>query len=253
MFRFMRFASWLFAGLALLACLLLVREYRTLYIAERLTSVQLVPAISATKLPMDWDAGGRRVLLIGDSRVQGWAPLLSDADLTIALSGIGRETAGQLERRFARDALALDPPPDMIIIAAGVNDLVAASMVEDWAEQIQAEAVVHVTDRLGAMAAMALARGIDVRLATIVQPASPDALRRFFYLWDDRLYGMVAETNVRIQAAAEESGAGLIDFNTALGGGNGPLPAPMALDTLHFNQTAYEVLNDYLRQRITPE
>jgi len=250
--RIFSIAGWLLALGALVALGLAAREYRSLYITERLTSLQMVPAVSATELPPDWADGRTRVLMIGDSRIQDWKTPPSDARMILAASGIGGESTGQLERRFIRDALDVTPRPDVIVIAAGVNDLVAASLAENYTEAVREEVMTEIAARLVGMAAAARAQGIEPVIATIIQAAPPDRLRRLL-IWDASLPALIAETNRRIRDAATAEGFAVIDFNAALEGGDGPLPARFARDTLHFTDAAYEALGAHVLDELAPQ
>lgn len=234
--------GWGLAALALGSTVLMAWVARDLYIEHRLATVQRVPVHSPTALPPAWNGDARRILVVGDSRIADWAVLPERADLIFATSAIGGETTGQLERRFARDVLELSPAPDEIVLAAGINDLVAASVQRRFAEAIRQEVSDLVVTRLLGLATRAQAAGIDVRIATVVQPASPDMLRGLVF-WDDSLYGMVEAVNSRIRALERQGDIRILDLNSMLEGGSGPLPARFSADTLHFNTAAYTTLN----------
>jgi lysophospholipase L1-like esterase len=248
--RILGISGWVIAAGAIAALGVLVLEYRSLYIKERLTSLQMVPVSSPTKLPPDWEDGRTRVLMIGDSRIQQWPTLPESETMVFAISGIGGESTGQLERRFVRDALTLSAPPDMVIIAAGVNDLVAASTTETHKAALQEEILGMTTERLTGLAKQVREAGIDVRLATIIQAAEPDQVRRLMF-WDDSLYRLVTDANTRLNTAASAEGIAVLDFNAALEGGDGPLPPRFARDTLHFTANAYQSLNDFVLNELS--
>lgn len=243
--RIVALIGWLIAVVAVGASFVLLRELQETRNLQRLETVRL--PVRATRLPGDWGADTYRVLLVGDSRIRQWETLPVVPDAVFVTSGIGGETTGQLQDRFARDVLDLAPLPDEIILAAGINDLVAASVQTTRADVIRDRVPALLIERLQDMADLARARGIRVRLATIVQPAEPDLLRRLLF-WDDSLFDMVRDANARIASLGHE----VIDFNAILEGGDGPLPERFSVDTLHFSAAAYGTLNAALTRAIVP-
>lgn len=234
-------AGWGVAFGAVLACGMIFTQFRDMRVRERLTSVQLpVPARNA--LPDTWAEAPRRILLVGDSRIRRWSPLPAAPGLAFGASGVGGETLGQLERRFDDNVLTITPAPHEMILAIGVNDLVAASLHAQWGEGFQQQVTDVILTRLEGLVDRAEARGIVVSLATIIQAAAPDLLRRAIF-WDDSLPGLIDTANGRIRALAARRGLRVIDFNALLDGGTGPLPARYAIDTLHFSPAAYQALN----------
>lgn len=233
--------GWIVAIGAVAGCFLLLDRLLEMRAKERLTSVQLT-VDAETGLPENWNSAPRRVLLVGDSRVRRWTTLPAAPGIAFGKSGVGGETVGQLERRFAGNVLELTPAPQELVIAIGVNDLVAASLYARWGEGFQTGVITEMMARLEGLVDAARARGIEVRLATIIQAAEPDLLRRLTF-WDDSLPPLIDEANAAIAALASELGLEVVDFNALLDGGSGPLPGAYAVDTLHFSPAAYEVLN----------
>lgn len=239
--------GWLLALCATAACVFLVVMLRDLRVKERLTAVQLVLPWSATVLPEDWSADRRRVLMVGDSRIRRWDSLPTRPGFVFAKSGVGGETVGQLERRFQRDVLDISPAPDAVIIAAGINDLVAVSIQSNYSPEFGADVVGQMLDRLKLLAQRAQENGLEPHIATIIQPAAPDLLRRLTF-WDDSLYGLVRDANQEISKFAQQNDIGMIDFNAILDGAEGPLPEEFSADTLHFSPDGYRVLSAYLAE-----
>lgn len=232
--------GWIIAVGAALAAFVVLSELIETRAQHRLETVRL-PSRPATILPENWHAKPNRVLLVGDSRIRRWDPLPTDPRIAFATSAIGGETTGQLADRFDRDVLGVSPLPDEIILASGINDLVAASVQTRHAEVIGDSVSAAVVDRLRDMADRASARGIRVRIATIVQPTTPDLTRRLLF-WDDSLYTLVSRTNRALAGLGYE----MVDFNAVLEGGDGPMPERFSVDTLHFSRAAYDALNDAL-------
>lgn len=243
-FRVFSALGWILAILAICTSLALIWMLRESRIRQDLTAVELMPH-PATLLPKDWASGKRRILLVGDSRIRQWEGLPQSPDFVLATSGKGGETTAQLERRFRRDVLDITPAPHEIILATGINDLVAASLQLKSAQAYHDRISRAALERLQHLADLAQSRGIKVRIATIVQPASPDLVRRVIY-WDDSLYRLVAKINTEIRSLEDH-----IDFNAMLEGGDGPLPDIFSHDTLHFNSTAYTAINNKLMEEYT--
>jgi lysophospholipase L1-like esterase len=237
--------GWLVALCASGAFLMLFSAFLDLRAKERLTSVQAIPTMSATIVPETWTPAAKRVLLVGDSRIRSWSNLPTTQGVVFATSGVGGETSGQLERRFERDVLSLSLSPNDIIIATGINDLVAASLFQHYGEDYQSYLVIQLVTRLESYVTQAQARGVTVKVATIIQPAAPDFLRSLTF-WDDSLMTLVGDANAQIKDMANRRGITVIDFNAILDGENGPLPDLYSVDTLHFSAAAYDALNDAL-------
>jgi lysophospholipase L1-like esterase len=200
-------------------------------------TLETAPAALRAAAPPAWPDGAVRVLVAGDSRVAHWAPRPEIPGHAVVLSGIGGETAAELRRRLERDLPA--HAPDRLVVATGINDLVAASLSPGAAEAVLAALLGH----LAAIAALGRAAGAEVTLATILQPARPDTVRRLLF-WSGDVRALVRRANDGIRALAAREGLGLLDADAALGAGPGaPLPAALATDTLHLDAAAYARLN----------
>jgi len=239
-FRILPSLGWVLVCVVGIGAWVTLQELRDTRADLRRETVRL-PSRPATDLPQDWQSDKYRVLLVGDSRIRQWQTLPVSQTVTFGKSAIGGETTGQLQDRFKRDVLDVTPPPDEIIFAAGINDLVAASVQTRHVPAIHTEISQLMLEQLQNMADQARARGIKTRIATIVQPTSPDLARRLLF-WDDSLYALVSAANAKIP----ELGHDVIDFNAILEGGDGPMPERFSVDTLHFNAAAYMALSDAL-------
>jgi hypothetical protein len=69
--------------------------------------------------------GGRRR---GDSSIARWPMEQLSERWQFVNRGVGGETVGQVAQRFDADPLSLDP--DVIVLSAGGNDLIAADFLE---------------------------------------------------------------------------------------------------------------------------
>ena len=183
---------------------------------------------------------GRRVVVVGDSRVQQWSPRLNVPGIEFLWRGVDGETTAQLRYRFAQDALRVDATD--IIIQSGINDLVAGVTVGTGPSASAAAEV-----NLRQMAQAGVTAGAAVYLLTVVRPAKPPIWRR--PVWSDSIYGLVATLNAQVRSM-EGGNIHVIDADRLLSDGGGPLPARNAVDTLHFSAAAYSVLNSTLGERL---
>jgi lysophospholipase L1-like esterase len=181
-----------------------------------------------------------RVVMIGDSRIEGWQPKPVLPGSEIVWRGIGGETTAQLVYRYERDTRGIDA--SIVVIQSGINDLVAGIALGkgDIAVDIayrNLQAMIDSSTRLGA----------EVIVVAVVPPASPPLLRRL--VWSDSIYGLVAELNARLRKLADPH-VRVLAADQLLCGPSDRLPGRFAADTLHFKPAAYEVLNGALGREI---
>jgi lysophospholipase L1-like esterase len=226
-------------GLALAGGALFV--LRDAWIKKKIATLTAPPARLFGQTP---PKGARpRLVMIGDSGISRWPAGSFGERWEVVNHGVGGETAAQLSQRFEADAL--DASPDMIVIAAGVNDLVAAAFLD----AASARRVVRKTgDTLLDLARRARAPGRRVWLATLIPPSRPDLLRR--PVWKESLRDAVAEVNARLRRDAPLEQVSLIDFAAALDSGDRRTPDDYRRDTLHLNARGYGRLTAALREAI---
>lgn len=176
---------------------------------------------------------GTRVVLFGDSRMVRWNPLPAAPGFEMVARGVAGETTAQMRYRFKADAL--DLRPSVIVLQAGINDLVAGTVIGR-----DAEALENVVSNLTEFTVAAEASGIRVIVMTVVRPARPPLWRRL--AWSDSIIQRVEAANRRLAALARP-GVQILDADTVLAGSARYLPSGYSVDTLHFNQPAYEVLS----------
>jgi lysophospholipase L1-like esterase len=188
--------------------------------------------------------GKMRAIFIGDSRIAQWPTITLDDRWQVINRGIAGETAAQLKQRFAPDALALQP--DSLVIEAGVNDLVAASFLDDASKRLIAR---KTTETLLQLVSSAASSGVHSYLVTIIPPARPDFWR--LAVWRESLRDLVAEVNAQLRQAKLPGRATLIDVSSLLEGSEDRLlPEQYRIDTLHINNAAYERLTASLRSAL---
>lgn len=242
--RALAIAGWALALPALLAALGLGLALREARIAA-LVAAALPPAAPGPSARPEAPAalGVRRILLLGDSRVKRWDPPPTLPPGTeLLLRGVGGETSRGLLARLPDELAA---KPDLVILATGINDLVAAGL----APAAEAAIGTALLANLAAAAAAAQAAGARVLLLTIPRPAAPSPARRLL-LWSDRIPALVAAANGGIRALAAPPGLAVLDADAALAPGPGPLPDALAADTLHLSAAGYGALNALLHGKI---
>jgi lysophospholipase L1-like esterase len=183
-----------------------------------------------------------RVILFGDSRVAYWLPAPSIPGFEIVFRGIAGETTAQMRYRFQQDVIALQPR--VVIIQAGINDLVAASLLPG-ADDVAAATMAN----LRHFALAARSAGSEVILMTIVRPAQPPIWR--WPVWSGSVLELVARVNNMIIAAEMESSIRVLDADGILGDNSEYLPRRYAAGTLHFSEPGYQVLNGVVQQMVS--
>jgi lysophospholipase L1-like esterase len=177
-----------------------------------------------------------QVVLFGDSRIKSWSPEPIFENLTVINRGVSGETTTQMMFRFELDALI--PQPDYLIIQAGINDLVLASMESKPLEKsIRRQQCI---DNLRNILDQATAKGINVILLSIVEPYKLGVIRSV--LWGKDLTELVREVNKQIYSTHSEY---LINTNNIL-----PQSRDVKKDALHFTDKAYEILNGEIYSHI---
>src|SRR5208283_4315252 len=114
-------------------------------------------------------AGRLRVVLIGDSSFARWLKGSLSDRWQFVNRGVGGEPTAQIAQRFDTDALALSP--DVIVLWAGINDLVAAEFLDPASRRA---AVDTTFETLVDLARRGADRGARVILATIAPPSHPE-------------------------------------------------------------------------------
>ena len=179
-----------------------------------------------------------RLVLVGDSRIQQWRDHPLPGDWRLIHRGIGGDTTVALRERFEDDVVSL--APDVVVIQAGINDLVAASLMGARGVEVARATTRHLQE----LAARAAAAGSQVMLLTVIPPARPPLVRR--PVWSDRVYGYVDDVNRALQAWAPPAGVRVVDAAQPLVV-RSRVSAEFAADTLHLNARGYDQLNRLLQ------
>lgn len=184
------------------------------------------------------------VLLFGDSRVAQWRPL-PDRPYPVTRHGHSGESAIRLVPSFQA---ALDRhKPDLVIVQAGVNDAVAASLAssEERARALEASKAAF-----AAMAAAAEARGIKLIILEPIPPIRPDLARRL--IWRGHVEPYLADLSGALPSIAAAHGATVEDALPLLGADAAHVPERYRRDSLHLTPDAYRALNSLLPDSLAP-
>ena len=171
--------------------------------------------------------GERRVVFIGDSITESWAPYfpaLFPGKRYIG-RGISGQTSPQILLRFRQDVVALRPRA--VVILAGTNDI-AGNTGPSSLKMIQ--------DNLASMTEIAQANGIRVVLASVL-PA-----RQFAWKKELQPAPQIIELNSWIRRYAARVGAVYLDYHTSLADAEGGLRPEFGKDAVHPNLAGYSVM-----------
>ncbi|WP_422039313.1 SGNH/GDSL hydrolase family protein [Roseibium sp.] len=186
------------------------------------------------------NAGQDLAIFLGDSRVARWKPLPVLPGATIATSGRGGDTIQQIGLRFEQDVKVHEPA--LVVIQAGINDLVVASLFPERSTEI----IDNFKSRLLEIVQELEANGTKLIVMTIVRPSKPSFLRRV--VWSDAIFDHLDDANAFVKSLARFNHVTVFDADALLSSGNETLPAKFAKDTLHFEPEAYELLNSHLEK-----
>jgi lysophospholipase L1-like esterase len=180
--------------------------------------------------------GERRVVFMGNSITEAWAPLFAEEfpGKPYVGRGISGQTTPQMLVRFRQDVIALRPA--VVVILGGTNDI---------AGNTGPSSLGMIEDNLRSMTEIAKASGIRVVLASV--------LPVYDYPWKRGL--APADTIVRlnrwIKAYADSAGATYLDFHTAMADARQGLRAELTRDGVHPNPAGYRVMAPLAEAAIT--
>lgn len=214
----MRHAFLLSPVLALLAVNLITSDAD----AQDWAQLQKFAAANAS-LPKPM-AGEDRVVFIGNSIFESWAPHFSRMfpGRPYVARGISGQTTPQILVRFRQDVIALSPK--VVVILAGTNDI-AGNTGPSTLEMIE--------DNLASMVDLATANGIRVVLASVL-PADR-------YPWKPAV--QPAQTIVALNAwmkdYARVKGLVYLDYHGAMANDSMGLKSSLSADGVHPNEAGY--------------
>ncbi len=193
----------------------------------------------------DLDAAAERVVFFGDSRIARWDPRPRGGSVQLVFRGVGGETTEQMRFRFAQDVLALEP--DWVVLQAGINDLVAASLQKAGG----AATVERCAENLRGFVRTATAQGTRVILISIIPRSHRDILRR--WMWPNTLDRYVQQVNASLKPLSEHADVRWIDARALLQDGEGRWLPNVDADALHLTREGYGRLNRAVEQELESE
>lgn len=172
-------------------------------------------------------AGERRVVFMGNSITEGFAPHFATMfpGRPYVGRGISGQTTPQMLVRFRQDVVALAPA--VVVILAGTNDI-AGNTGPATLEMIQ--------DNIASMADFAKANGIRVVLASVL-PASA-----FPWRPELRPAQQIVALNAWLESHAAENGFIYLDYHTAMADEAQGLRAELSDDGVHPNVAGYRIM-----------
>ncbi len=180
-------------------------------------------------------AGEARVVFMGNSITQGWAPLFPALfpGRPYVGRGIGGQTTPQMLVRFRQDVIALRPRA--VVILAGTNDI---------AGNTGPTTLAAIADNLASMADLARANGIRVVLCSVL-PAHD-------YPWRPGLAPApkIVALNRWIRSFAERQGHVYADLHAATADERQGLPRALSDDGVHPNAAGYRVMAPVVERAI---
>lgn len=171
--------------------------------------------------------GERRVVFMGNSITQGWAPLFDSLfpGKPYVGRGISGQTTPQMLVRFRQDVIALKPKA--VVILGGTNDI-AGNTGPSTLEMIE--------DNLASMTELAKANGIRVVLVSVLPAAD--------YPWKKGMdpAPKIIALNTWLKGYAASAGAIYLDLHSAMDDGHGGMRAELSGDGVHPNAAGYALM-----------
>ena len=168
-----------------------------------------------------------RVVFMGNSITEGWAPLFPALfpGKPYVGRGISGQTTPQMLVRFRQDVVALKPK--VVVILAGTNDI-AGNTGPSTVEMIE--------DNLASMAEIARANGIRVVMCSI--------LPVYDYPWKPGLQPAqkIMTINAWMRDYASKHGAAYVDFHSEMQDERHGMRAEYTYDGVHASEAGYRVM-----------
>lgn len=171
--------------------------------------------------------GDARVVFMGNSITEGWAPYFATMfpGKQYVGRGISGQTTPQMLVRFRQDVIALRPA--VVVILAGTNDI-AGNTGPSTLEMIE--------DNLASMAELAQANGIRVVLSSV--------LPVWDYPWKRGVEPAprIVALNDWMRRYAASRGMVYLDYHSAMADERNGLRAELSGDGVHPNEAGYRVM-----------
>lgn len=176
-----------------------------------------------------------RVVFIGNSITEGWAPHFDSLfrGKPYIGRGIGGQTTPQMLVRFRQDVVALKPK--VVVILGGTNDI-AGNTGPSTLEMIE--------DNLASMTEVAKANGIRVVLVSVLPVAD--------YPWRRGLdpAPKIIALNSWMKQYAARAGAVYLDLHTPMADEHGGMKPGLSSDGVHPNMVGYALMSPLTERAI---
>jgi lysophospholipase L1-like esterase len=180
-------------------------------------------------------ANENRVVFIGNSITEGWAPHFDSLfpGKPYIGRGIGGQTTPQMLVRFRQDVIALKPK--VVVILGGTNDI-AGNTGPSTIEMIE--------DNLASMTELAKANGIRVVLVSVLPVAD--------YPWRRGLdpAPKIIALNSWMKQYAARAGEIYLDLHTPMADEHGGMKPGIATDGVHPNTAGYALMSPLTERAI---
>jgi len=171
--------------------------------------------------------GEQRVVFMGNSITEGWAPRFDSLfpGRPYVGRGISGQTTPQMLVRFRQDVIALKPT--VVVILGGTNDI-AGNTGPSTLEMIE--------DNLSSMTELAKANKIRVVLVSVLPAAD--------YPWKRGMdpAPKIIALNAWIKQYAASAGAVFLDLHTPMSDGRGGMRPELSGDGVHPNAAGYALM-----------
>ncbi len=228
------------ANLCLLfACFFLYNQARETYGHYRYFRALPIGISQAT----DATPTDNSIVLFGDSRIETWYPDPYSDKYTFINAGVTGETTTEMQRRFERDVVRLNP--DYVLIQAGMNDM-TLSVTKNVKDSAQYVDTMH--ENLHYFISTLESQDIDVIVTSIIPNKHLNIVRKQF--WHNTLSDDVKDANSRLKQTALSLGADWLDLDPLYLDSDGNPVNTLFFDTLHINYQGYDVLNSTLKDYV---
>lgn len=181
-------------------------------------------------------SGEHRVVFIGNSITEGWAPHFASMfpGKPYISRGIGGQTTPQMLVRFRQDVIAI--APSVVVILGGTNDI-AGNTGPATIEMIE--------DNLASMTELAKANGIHVVLSSI--------LPVYRYPWMPNIEPalLIVKLNAWMRDYTAKKGIVYLDYESAMSDVRHGLKCELTYDGVHPNASGYRVMSRLAEKAIT--
>ena len=185
----------------------------------------------------DPDPDTVRMVLVGDSDVEHWAPLPEVKGCEIVARGLGGDRTGDLLLRLQRDVI--DLKPGVAVVTIGGNDLEDIALLPD-----RENTLVTICQRnLRTIVDRLRQKGIDVILLTILPYGDVDLAAGD--TWSNATYGAVERVNAMIRTL-NGPGVTVVDCSAFLARPDGHRKPVYSEEMIHLNTAGYQALNEAL-------